>query len=169
MANVLYTCCTTIQTQLQDNVTLTSSDAEVGDVADAAIVIRKLALREQDFEIGHLVEAMPGILIVPGPAKSPPGAGVNSHDDVFYMIDVVIVDRDGNQRLAGLATYTQWQQNIRQRLNLPTISWPSDAASGIVWQVNVVNSEAINDWRWVKYREAVCGVQVQLISREPRG
>lgn len=169
MANVLYTCCTTIQTQLRDSTTLTSAESEVASIADAAIVIRKLALREKNFESGHLLEEFPGILIVPGPAKSPASAGVNSHDDVFYSIDVVICDRDNQQRLAGLSTYTQWQQNIRQRLNLPTISWPSDAASGIVWQVNVLNSEAINDWRWVNHREAVCGVQVQLTSREPRG
>lgn len=169
MANVLYTCCTTIQSELQNSVTLTSAESEVRDIPDANIVIRKMDLREREFETGHLLEEMPGILISPAPAASPPGAGVNSHDDVFYKIDVVICDRDNNQRLAGLSTYTQWQQNIRQRLNLPTISWPSDAASGIVWQVNVVNSEAINDWRWVKHREAVCGVQVQLISREPRG
>jgi hypothetical protein len=169
MANVLYTCLEKVQTELRDNVTLTSLDSEVLSIPDANIVIRKLGLREREFEAGHLLTEMPGILIVPGPAQSPPSAGTASHDDVMYTIDVVICDRDNEQRLAGLNTYTQWMQSIRQRLNLPTIAWPSDAASGIVWQVNVVNADAVNDWRWVKHREAVTGVQLRLISREPRG
>ncbi len=168
MANVLYTICTTVQSELQNNVTLTSSDSEVAAIPDANIVIRKLALREKDYEIGHCAEAMPGILIVPGPAPSPPSAGVNTHDDVYYTVDIGIINRD-YERLAGLDTYTQWAQNIRQRLNLPTISWPSDASSGIVWQANAVNADHVNDWRWVRYQELVCMVKLQLISREPRG
>ena len=72
MANILYSCCTTIQTALQNSITLTSAETEVRAIEDAAIVIRKLGLRERDYEIGHLNEATPGILIVPGPAKSPP-------------------------------------------------------------------------------------------------
>lgn len=167
MANVLYTCCTTIQTEIQ-GLSLASPDAEVGTLASGNIVIRKLGLREKDFESGHLLEEMPGILIVPGEGRSPPSAGVNTHDDVFYSIDVVICDRDNQQRLAGLNTYTQWMQTIRQRLNLPTIAWPSDAASGIVWHVKVLGTKAVNDWRWVNHREAVTGLQVQLTSREPR-
>lgn len=168
MANVLYTCCTTVQSELQNSVTLTSLDAEVSDIADASIVIRKLALREKEYEIGHCTEAMPGILIVPGIAPSPPSAGVNTHDDVFYTIDIAIISRD-YERLAGLNTYTQWTQSIKQRMNLPTISWPSDASSGIVWHVKATQADHVNDWRWVRYHELVSLVQLKLTSREPRG
>lgn len=168
MANVLYTCCTTVQSEMQNNVTLTSSDSEVSAIPDANIVIRKLMLRENDYEIGHCAEAMPGALIVPGPAQSPPSAGVNTHDDVYYTIDIGFINQD-YERLAGLNTYTQWTQNTRQRLNLPTISWPSDAASGIVWHVKAVVADPIKDWRWVRFHELVAMVQLRISSREPRG
>lgn len=167
MANILYTLCTTVQSDLQNSVTLTSSESEVASMATAAIVIRKLGLREQDYEQGHCTEAMPGILIVPGNRTAPPQAGVNNKDDVFYQIDLIIIDRDGNQKVAGLSTYLQWQQNIMHYFSWKTSGWPSDS-DGIVCWCNATAAESLNDWRWVKMREAVSGVRLEFMSREAR-
>lgn len=168
MANILYSCCTTIQTALQNSITLTSAETEVRAIEDAAIVIRKLGLRERDYEIGHLNEATPGILIVPGPAKSPPEAGTDQTDDVQYTIDVIIINKDNWLREDGLSTYTQWQQNIRQYFNGRFAGWPSES-EGIVWLCWAVTSESVNDWRWVNQGEATMGVRLILFSREPGG
>lgn len=170
MSNVVYTCATTIQTALQSSVTLTSLDSEVPDVDTTnGIVIRKMALRERDFEIGHLAEVKPGILVVIGPQRCPPSAGNDLTDDVYYTIDVVIVSTDNWLREDGLQTYTQWVQNIRQYFNNRLTGWPSDAASGIVWQCWAETAESVNDWRWVQQGEATLGVRITLCSREPRG
>lgn len=165
--SVLYDTAETVQSTLQ-GLTFTSQDAEVPTLAADAIVLRKVGRRERDFEQGHRLERLPGLLVVPRVAPSPPSAGVNSHDDVFYNIDVVMCARD-YEREKGLETYTKWLQQIRQKLNDPTIAWPSDPAEGIVWQVNCVSADQVSDWPWVKIQEAVGGVQVQAISREPRG
>ncbi|TXH59098.1 MAG: hypothetical protein E6Q97_00555 [Desulfurellales bacterium] len=168
MANILYTCCTTIQAALQNSVTLTSSDTEVRAIEDAAIVIRKLGLRERDYEVGHLSEAMPGILIIPGEAKSPPEAGTDQSDDITYQIDLVIINKDNWLREDGLATYIQWQQNIRQYFNGRISGWPNET-EGIVYQCWAVSSGSVNDWRWVNQGEATLGVRLLLTSREPGG
>lgn len=173
MANVLYTCCQIVESDLRANVDLTSSEDEVLDVADSAVVIRKVKppKGEQSHEVSLKLSELPGIAIIPGPATSPPSAGHSNADDVYYTIDLVIADRDNNLRSEGLLTYTYWQQRIRQRLNNSqgTIAWPSDASSGFVWQVNAVLAEAIEDWPWKNVRTAITGVRLQLISREPRG
>lgn len=168
MANILYSCCTTVQTALQNSITLTSSDSEVRAIEDAAIVIRKMALRERDYEIGHLAEATPGILIVPGPTRSPPEAGTDQDDDIYYTIDVIIINKDNWLREDGLATYLQWQQNIRQYFNGRHAGWPSEA-EGKVWLCWASTSESVNDWRWVNNAEATLGVRLTIISREPGG
>lgn len=166
MANVLYTCLTTIQSELQSNVTLTSSDNEVDAIATTSIVIRKIGLREQDYEIGHLVEEMPGILIVYRGQENPPSGGTNHDDDIYYNVDLLIVDRDWNIRLAGMNTYTQWVQNIRQHFSHKLDGWPN-GADGIVWDVWALSSDALNDWRWKNNGETVIGVRLRLVSREP--
>lgn len=168
MANILYSCCTTIQTALRDSITLTSAESEVRAIEDAAIVIRKLALRERNYEIGHLAEATPGILIVPGPAKSPPEAGTDQDDDIYYAIDLIIINQDNWLRVEGLSTYTQWQQNIRQYFNGRHAGWPSET-EGKVWLCWASTSESLNDWRWVNNGEATLGVRLTIISREPGG
>jgi hypothetical protein len=168
MANILYTCLTTVQTALQSSVTLTASDTEVRAIASTGIVIRKLSLRERDYEIGHQAEEKPGILIVPGPVSSPPSAGTNLSDDVTYTIDCIIINKDNWQREDGLSTYILWQQNIRQYFNGRISGWPSET-EGIVWQCWAVNCESVNDWRWVTNGEATMGVRLILTSREPGG
>lgn len=168
MANILYTCCTTVQTALQSSITLTSSDTEVRAIQTTGVVIRKLALRERNYEVGHLAEEKPGILVVPGPVRSPPEAGTNLTDDVTYQIDCIIINQDNWLREDGLATYIQWQQNIRQYFNGRISGWPSEA-EGIVWQCWAVNCESVNDWRWVNQGEATMGVRLFLTSREPGG
>lgn len=168
MANILYSTLTTVQTALQNSVTLTSSESEVRSIASAAIVIRKLGLRERDYEMGHRAEAKPGILIVPGPVKSPPEAGTDQSDDVTYQIDLIIINNDNWLREDGLSTYIQWQQNIRQYFNGRISGWPNET-EGIVWQCWAVTSESVNDWRWVNNGEATMGVRLLLTSREPGG
>lgn len=168
MANILNLCLTTIQTALRDSVTLTSAETEVRAIEDAAIVIRKLGLREREYEIGHLAEATPGILIVPAPAKSPPEAGTDQTDDIQYGVDLIIINQDNWMRQEGLATYLQWQQNIRQYFNGRHAGWPSES-EGIVWLCWAINSESVNDWRWVNQGEATMGVRLILFSREPGG
>ena len=170
MANVLGTILTTVQTSLRA-MTLTPADSEVSTIASGAIVIRKVAPREKGFEEGHLIEELSGILIVPGTTECPPSAGNNTSDDVTYNVDIVICARD-DLRETGVNTYTQWMQTIRQYFNNSvsgTPTWPSDAASGIVWNVFALACDAVNDWRWINHREAVTGVRLKLISREPRG
>ena len=169
MANVVYTCATTIQARLQDAVTLTSSEAEVSAIEDAAIVIRATTLRERDYEIGHLVEAKPGILVAIGPQRCPAGAGNDITDDVYYTIDIVIIAQANWHRVEGVSTYMQWVQNIRQYFNNRLTGWPSDAASGIVWACVVETAESLNDWRWIINGEAALGLRLTLTSREPRG
>lgn len=168
MANILYSCCTTIQTALQSSITLTSAESEVTGIATTGIVIRKLALRERDWEIGHLSEEKPGILIVPGAAKSPPEAGTDQSDDIHYAIDLIILNQDNWMDLAGLSTYTQWVQNIRQYFNGRHAGWPSET-EGKVWLCWASTSESLNDWRWVNNSEATIGVRLTIISREPGG
>lgn len=169
MANILYTCCTTIKTALQGSVTLTSSDTEVPNMDTTnGIVIRKMALRERDFEIGHLAEAKPGILIVPGQCDSPPEAGTDQSDDVVYNVDLIIIAKDNWYREDGLSTYTVWQQNIRQYFNGRISGWPSET-EGVVWQCWAVQSDRLNDWRWVQNGEATLGTRLKLWSREPGG
>lgn len=168
MANVLYTCLTTVQSALQNSVTLTSSESEVRAIANASIVIRKLALRERQYEIGHQLEQKPGILIVPGPVKSPPEAGTNLTDYIDYQIDCIIINQDNWQREDGLSTYIQWQQNIRQYFNGRISGWPSET-EGIVWICWATMSESVNDWRWVQNGEATMGVRLLLRSSEPGG
>ena len=85
MANIQYSVATTIQSTLRNSVTLTSSDNEVNAIASAAIVVRKMALREREYEVGHEAEAKPGILIVPTKWRSPPEAGNDQKDDVYYV------------------------------------------------------------------------------------
>ena len=168
MPNILYECLTTIQSALQSGTpALTSAELEVASIPTTAVVIRKTNLREEDFKTGHLLEEMPGILIVPGPTRIVQGHH-SLRDAKEYSVDLVICDRDNNQLTAGLSTYIQWQQNISQYFHHRTSGWPSNA-SGIVWLCQAKGCETVNDWRWVKHREAVSGVQLTLHSLEPRG
>lgn len=170
MANLQYSIATTIQSTLQNSVTLTSLDGEVNDIADAAIVVRKMALREREYEIGQLAEAKPGILIVPTKWRSPPEAGNDQKDDVFYDYDIIIINQDNWQRVEGLDTYCQWQQNIRHYFNEghSRVTWPT-GNGGVVLNSWATASEGLNDWRWVNQGEATIGVRVMVLVREDRG
>lgn len=167
MGNVVHDIMETVQKRLADAVDLTSTDEEVTGIEESAIVIRKVALREQDYEVGHLVEAKPGILIVYRGQNNPKNGGTNGTDDIYYDVDLIIVDNDNHSRNAGIKTYTQWQQNIRQYFSHKLDGWPSTAADGIVWDVWALSSEAVNDWRWNNEGEVVMGVRLQFVSREP--
>jgi len=171
MANIQYSVATTIQSTLQGSVTLTSSDNEVAAIDTTnGIVVRKMGLREQGYEIGHLLEIKPGILVVPTSWRSPPEAGNDQNDDVFYDYDLIIIVQDNHIRVAGLNTYCQWQQNIRHYFNEghTRVSWPT-GNGGIILNSWATSSEGLNDWRWVNQAEATIGVRVMVKVRESRG
>lgn len=171
MANIQYSVATTIASTLTSSVTLTSSDNEVPAIDTTnGIVVRKMSLRERDFEIGHQLEVKPGILIVPKAWRSPPEAGNDQKDDVFYDYDLIIVAQDNWMRLTGLNTYCQWQQNIRHYFNEghTRVTWPT-GNGGIILNSWATASEGLNDWRWVQNGEATIGVRVMVKVREDRG
>lgn len=115
MADAIYwQLLESVQTGIRDALTFST---ESGDTApppkDAAVVIRKLPFTDNDMKHDRS-EDLPGIIISPVGAESPPNEGTNRRDDTWYKILVQIIDNDPTYKTENLKSYLKWQQQIRK-------------------------------------------------------
>lgn len=137
-----------------------------GSIKSDAIVIQKQLSKGGEEKLPHLLT--PGLVITPPKTiTSPPEAGTNARDDIFYPILIQIVDTDGTERLQNLETYLAWIERIRKAFHCHSITdVPPEMGCANSY---VASADTVDEKRWAKEGKYVAGVVVLVRSREPRG
>lgn len=144
---------------------------EPGDTCDQilpdAIVFRKVAVRLTSQNEGFTFEPVfPGI-IVSTPFEEPfnPSAGEVAHDEYVYHFLIQIIDSDNREPDKNIQTYWKWQEQVRRLFQFDCMS-NVDAVHVLAKATNV---DVVDERKWLKDENFVCGVHVAVQVWETRG
>lgn len=167
---VLWQILEAVQDGLQNDLTFTAQGTDsVSDIANEAIVIRKVATRQRSNESYERDELRPGIIISPAmKVRRPPEQGTNERDYVYYDLLIQIVDGDGFHDEENLRSYLKWQEQIAKYFNAqPILAAQND--EGCVTIAHAYETDVVDESIFVREDDFVGGVQVEFLSVEPRG
>lgn len=156
-----------VQTGIRSLTFSTQTGDTVPVFANSAVVIRKLAFREDDAKADRS-EQRPGVIISPVNAITPPNKGTNERDDTTYIILVQIIDDDPTFRTENLKTYLKWQEQIRKYFQ-------SSARSDVQTDAGYANfgfstsQNVVDDRLYPLHKLFVGGLQLEFDVRETRG
>jgi len=170
--SVLWQLLTDSQTGLRTDLSFVAQGTDPAQtIASAAIQIQKHPVQSQvGTDKDRLrFELTPGLIISPPKiVHRPITEGTNLRDDVYYPILIQLIDKDNQERLTNLRTYTKWLEQIAKyfhnqgRANVLTTDG----------QVNIAGASqtfVVDRKMWFRERLFVGGVIVNFKSREPRG
>ena len=133
------------------------------------------ALRQDEILIGKVafLEKRPAPCVVIYPSGSEvldPLAGTNESDDIWYPVNVLIIDTDNQHLTANMRTYYKWRQDIRQAIHHTKSDLLPDPFRKIVNIAHVTPLDILDDQAWLAAtaRKFVSGLLVMVASRESR-
>lgn len=132
-----------------------------------AIQFRKVSVKLLSQNQGFTFEqAFPGI-VLSTPFEEPfnPNTGTNERDEYIYHWLIQIIDSDNHEPTANVRTYWKWQEQIRHLLQF---NCPSRIDSQHVLS-KCTNVDVVDESKWLKDENFVCGVHVAVQVWESRG
>lgn len=132
-----------------------------------SIVFRKVSVKLTSQNQGYTFEPVfPGI-IVSTPFSEPfdPTKGEVAHDEYVYHFLIQIIDSDNREPEADIQSYWKWQEQVRRLFQFNCMS-NVDAAHVLSKAVNV---DVVDETKWLKDENFVCGVHVAVQVWYTRG
>lgn len=117
------------------------------------------------------VANLPGLLItLPGEGAISWEGGTTSEMEPVYPILIQILDRDNARTLEGLRSYLKWQNQIVRALSMPEQCLIDPETEGVTYEVSqAVGVMSVDERKWKRHQLFVCGVIVQVMTRETVG
>jgi len=140
-------------------------DDQVRPIAQENIILRKIADADDSGQFAS--EQFPAIIVTLQSVTSDPNEGSNDEVQNDYLFLIQIVDADQSDKLRGLRTYLNWQNQIARRLNDPNLQAIDMETTGVnyefkhVFQVNSPDRKT-----WVLDKNFQLGVAVRCTVRE---
>lgn len=136
-------------------------------ISPDSINFRKVSVRLRQINEAHTFEPVfPGI-VVSTPFEEPfnPSAGEIAHDEYVYHFLIQIIDSDNWEPTADIQSYWKWQEQVRRLFQFNCMS-NVDAPHVLSKAVNV---DVVDETKWLKDQNFVCGVHVAVQVWETRG
>ena len=132
-----------------------------------SIVFRKVSVKVLSQNQGHTFDPVfPGI-IVSTPFSEPfnPGSGEIAHDEYIYHFLIQIIDSDNHEPDMDIQTYWKWQEQVRRLFQFSCMA-NVDSPHVLAKAVNV---DVVDETKWIRDENFVCGVHVAVQVWETRG
>lgn len=132
-----------------------------------SIVFRKTSVKLTSQNQGFTFDPVfPGIIVsTPFEEAFNPSAGEVAHDEYVYHWLIQIIDSDNREPEANIRSYWKWQEQIRRLFQFNCLA-NVDAYKVLAKAVNV---DVVDENKWLKDDNFVCGVHVAVQVWETRG
>ena len=161
--SILYQALVALQARIQTMSLSAVPGDSVKDMRDEDVLISKVAFLEK--------RPAPSIVLYPtGAELLDPMEGTNESDDIWYPINVLIIDTDNQHLTANMRTYYKWRQDVRQAIHHTKSDLLPDPFRKIVNIARIQPLDILDDSAWLgpTGRKFVSGLRVWVASRESR-